>query len=521
VTFTMIEPRDGVQLHVGDALTVLKTMPDAMCHCCVTSPPYWGLRNYGVEGQLGLEPTPELYVEHLVGVLREVRRVLRPEGTLWLVLGDSYWGGKGQSSQAWSTAHTDRGVLQKPYHQIATTGETRPQDGKHPIIKPKDLVGIPWMVAFALRVDGWWLRSDIIWSKSNPMPESVTDRPTTSHEHIFLLSKSPRYYYDIEATKEPAKSSTIERARGGTWHNMEERPDIGFPGQANRNKAAINRDIRAMVLAGDAPRVNLRSVWRTATEPYRGAHFATYPTRLVEPCIKAGTSAKGCCPKCGAPWERAVERKAMVIARSGHAEEVGNRTYPSGTMLEANESKTIGWRPTCNCGAPAGLQADDLEIILSPTGERTEADPSLVTGRAGYNRPRGDNEGRQPMTRYEQRHYAEQLRDSPYRANMATMAGSAFEHYIRTDKAGARPIPHNLLSDWVSRGWLIVVNIPSWMPLEPVPCTVLDPFMGSGTTGYVARLLGRQFVGIELNPKYVELARERIGKAQAPLPGLT
>ena len=162
----------------GNVLETLKDVPPCSVQCVVTSPPYYGLRDYGVDGQIGLEPSPEAYVETLVNVFREVRRVLKDDGTLWLNLGDSYWGGKGQSSQAWSTEHQDRDTLQKAQHQITGKGETRPTDGKHPVIKPKDLIGIPWMVAFALRADGWYLRQDIIWNKPNPMPESMTDRCT-------------------------------------------------------------------------------------------------------------------------------------------------------------------------------------------------------------------------------------------------------------------------------------------------------------------------------------------------------
>src|SRR3990172_4163559 len=188
----------------GNVLETLKDLPACSVQCVVTSPPYYGLRDYGMESQIGLEPSPEAYVETLVTVFREVKRILKDDGTLWLNLGDSYWGGKGQSSQAWSTEHQDRNTLQKTQHQITGKGETRPTDGKHPVIKPKDLIGIPWMVAFALRADGWYLRSEIIWAKPNTMPESVIDRFTKSHEYIFLLSKSAQYFYDFEAILEPA-----------------------------------------------------------------------------------------------------------------------------------------------------------------------------------------------------------------------------------------------------------------------------------------------------------------------------
>lgn len=294
--------------HRGDALTVLGSWPDSFVQCCVTSPPYWGLRDYGVAGQLGLEKSPEEYVAKMVEVFREVRRVLKDDGTLWLNLGDSYWGGKGQSSQAWSTAHTDRNTLQKPQHQITGMNETRPQDGKHDTIKPKDLVGIPWMVAFALRADGWYLRSDIIWSKPNPMPESVQDRPTKAHEYIFLLSKSARYYYNAKAIAEPASEASIERwnqpnidnqvgstrANGGAKTNGNMKV-VGGPRSDkqrghSRRHAGFNDRWDQMERAEQCGGTrNKRSVWEIATKPFPEAHFATYPPELVETCILAGT----------------------------------------------------------------------------------------------------------------------------------------------------------------------------------------------------------------------------------------
>ena len=186
----------NIEIVQGDCMDVMAGMAEKSVQCCITSPPYWGLRDYGVEGQFGLEKTLEEYISKMVDVFREVRRVLRDDGTLWLNLGDTYWGGKGQSGQKDGNYQANRQdkSLNKPYHQIGGAKQTRPQDGKHDVIKPKDLVGIPWMVAFALRADGWYLRQDIIWHKPNPMPESVTDRCTKSHEYIFLLSKQPRYY---------------------------------------------------------------------------------------------------------------------------------------------------------------------------------------------------------------------------------------------------------------------------------------------------------------------------------------
>ena len=197
-----------VSILEGNCLETLKTLSACSVQCVVTSPPYYGLRDYGVEGQIGMEDTPEAYVENLVAVFRECFRVLKDDGTLWLNLGDSYWGGKGQSAHGGSEKQRARfernESISREYQEIGRHGWTAPKDGKHPVIKPKDLVGIPWMVAFALRADGWYLRQDIIWAKPNPMPESVTDRCTKSHEYIFMLSKSAQYFYDFEAILEPA-----------------------------------------------------------------------------------------------------------------------------------------------------------------------------------------------------------------------------------------------------------------------------------------------------------------------------
>ena len=193
------------EIRKGDAMEVLATMPDASVHCCVTSPPYWGLRNYGVDGAYGLEPTLDEYLDRMVEVFREVRRVLRDDGTLWLNCGDAYASG-GKGFRPGSGRADDLVREDSPRNR---NGGLVP-DG----LKPKDLIGLPWRMAFALQDDGWWLRSDIIWAKPNPMPESVTDRPTSAHEHVFLLTKQARYYYDADAVREPAKSATTKAPDG-------------------------------------------------------------------------------------------------------------------------------------------------------------------------------------------------------------------------------------------------------------------------------------------------------------------
>lgn len=283
------------KIHCMNCLDGLKDLEDESINCCVTSPPYWGLRDYGVEGQLGLEATPEEYVKKMVEVFREVKRVLRDDGTLWLNLGDSYAGsGKGRNADG---THSEGGKQSTNTGTIiGNIGKTKISDG----LKPKDLVGIPWMVAFALRGDGWYLRQDIIWHKPNPMPESVTDRCTKSHEYIFLFSKSQHYYYDSEAIAEPVTGSTIKRLS----QNIEDQSGSErVPGKTNGNMKAVapryggkkyteNPDIFNRTKSGNAyefrPMRNKRSVWTVSTQPFKESHFATFPPKLIEPCILAG-----------------------------------------------------------------------------------------------------------------------------------------------------------------------------------------------------------------------------------------
>jgi DNA modification methylase len=263
-----------VRILIGDCREKLRELPDASVNCCVTSPPYFGLRDYGVDGQMGLEPTPDEFVAGMVEVFRDVRRVLRDDGTLWLNIGDSYANtGNANPTMGKSTLrpHGGKGEHEKSKHRPQPV-KTIPQG-----VKQKDLLGIPWMLAFALRADGWYLRQDIIWSKPNPMPESVRDRCTKAHEYLFLLSKGARYYFDAKAICEP---SVIGE---GAVRNI----TPGKKGQAS----ARNDDDRFGVV-NDGTR-NKRSVWEVATQPFSEAHFATYPPALIEPCILAG------CPKGG------------------------------------------------------------------------------------------------------------------------------------------------------------------------------------------------------------------------------
>jgi len=274
-----------VRIECGDALDLLRREPSGSVHCVVTSPPYWAMRDYGVLGQIGLEPTPEEYVARLVDVFREVRRVLRDDGTLWLNLADCY-----ASQPSWGRGG---GSTIKGRKQDAIPGPRRCLRG----LKPKDLVGIPWRVAFALQADGWWLRSDIIWAKTNPMPESVTDRPTRAHEYVFLLSKSERYFYEGDAIKDPLLTSSEAYLRAGK--SVRENHQYGkVAGRPLGNKSF------ATVPEGR----NARSVWTIATKPFPGAHFATFPEELVRRCILAGCPEGGTVldPFCGSGTTLAV-----------------------------------------------------------------------------------------------------------------------------------------------------------------------------------------------------------------------
>ena len=253
----------SIRILSGDCRETLRTLPDGSVHCCVTSPPYFGLRDYGHAGQIGLEPTPAEYVAQMVEVFREVRRVLRDDGTLWLNLGDSYNAHPGQRKT------TDSVGDKQASNAGSNTAPSRHVDG----LKPKDLIGIPWRVAFALQADGWYLRQDIIWAKPNPMPESVRDRCTKAHEYVFLMSKSERYFYDIEAMQETAAGPAKV---------------CGKKNDASRKDSDTTGTVR-----GDGESRNRRSVWTIATQPFSEAHFATMAPELAETCIKAGCPVGG------------------------------------------------------------------------------------------------------------------------------------------------------------------------------------------------------------------------------------
>ena len=287
-----------VKIIQGDALEQLQKLPSESAYTCITSPPYYGLRDYGTNGQIGTEETPEEYIERLTAVFREVRRVLRHDGTLWVNIGDSYagsWRGRNADGTAANTGDNKRNVGSR----AGTVKKAKDS------CKPKDLIGIPWMLAFALRADGWYLRQDIIWQKPNAMPESVKDRCTKSHEYIFLLSKSRRYFYDAEAISEPIADSSVKRyqedisAQKGSLRVQKGKkgPMKAVPPRYGGKKYTENPDAFYRTKSGTMyevrPRRNRRDVWTISTASFKGAHFATFPEKLVEPCVLAGSPQGG------------------------------------------------------------------------------------------------------------------------------------------------------------------------------------------------------------------------------------
>lgn len=335
--------RNRAAVYLGNVREVLREMDSESVHCCITSPPYYSLRDYGVDGQIGLEETPEEYIAALVDVFSEVRRVLRKDATLWLNLGDSY-------------AATTKGSGGHNPKQDSNKGSWF-DDRRSAIpggLKPKDLMMMPARVALALQADGWWLRSEIVWHKPNPMPESVTDRPTKAHEMVYLLAKSARYFFDQEAVKEPASCAN------------EAKYDNGLNGHGGGESHA-GHDSSTRKFGADPRGRNIRTVWTIPTEPFPEAHFATFPQALVEPCIKAGTSERGCCPECGAPWRRVVEKSGGNLG-TGWTDHKADISKGMSQVFRADGGETpyrvetLGWQPPCRCDAGEAAPC----VVLDP-----------------------------------------------------------------------------------------------------------------------------------------------------------
>lgn len=397
-----VETLTDCRIYVGDVLDSLRAMPADSVHCCVTSPPYWALRDYGVEGQIGLEPTIGEYVAKMVEVFREVRRVLHPSGVCWVNLGDTY-AGSGRGGNPIGSPHqkqsTNAGSIIGETARVAANTRHAGQN-RCGEITAKNLCGIPWRVYLAMQDDGWYWRDSIAWHKPSPMPESVQDRCTKAWEPIGMFAKSAKYFYDAVAIAEDAKYGD----RGSSFTNgktfeHQGRRSVGRGEFNGKTNALTGREaFRAITQTR-----NRRNVWTIAPEPFtkESTHFATFPSELPRLCIMAGSSEHGCCPACLSPYRRVTDKQKRTRQRPN---DYTKRTGADGTGNSCANSvagvavTTLGWEPACQC-----------------------------------------NGG------------------------------------------------------------------------EPIPCTVLDPFMGSGTTGAVAFALHRRFVGCELNPEYVALAKRRIG----------
>ena len=434
------------------------------------------------KGELGLEPTPELYIEHVVQIFREIKRVLRKDGTAWLNLGDSYWGSGNANGHTEETENFGR----KTDSYGTTKGHTAK---KHTILKPKDLIGIPWRVALALQQDGWWLRSDIIWSKKNPMPESVTDRPTKAHEYLFLLTKSQKYYYDAEAIREEPESGLSDLKK------MSEQKDRIGGKTLNSDdplyKANMNTNIGQKRGVGDPSGRNKRSVWEVTTTPFAEAHFATFPQKLVEPCILAGTSEHGVCAECGKPYERILEKESRRQSEGENAE----KQYKTRVSKFSNMPEV---QP--NSGNVQRAESATKYDTENSTAGRL---PTFRQGERMYNTKYADESHGQQLNAFMREQTIVVERDESRVEAEALYPGD-----IQSQKAYINYVhEHGQLRKTKTIGWKKTCKCKT----EKVkPAIVLDPFFGAGTTGLVALRGGRNFIGIELNEDYIKIAEKRL-----------
>ncbi len=424
--------------HNINCLQGLKALPDNCIDCCVTSPPYYGLRDYNTDavtfpactfsifgftekfkkwtGNYGQEPSPKMFVAHTVLIFEQVLRVLTPTGTLWLNFGDSY----ASSGKNRTVEHASKNSTIKGGH-TSQIQSLKQQNKITSGLKEKDLIGIPWMVAFALRDAGWYLRQDIIWSKPNPMPESVTDRCTKAHEYFFMLTKSPKYYYDAVSIKTASKNPEDDlRRMADQTKNNKSNPDVlknGLRpktdkqrGHSRRHDGFNDRWDDMSKSDQQAMGANKRSVWTVSTKPFSEAHFATFPPDLIVDCIKAGSGEHGCCADCGSPYTRQFDKELMPTAKA---------SYNSKTDIR-------------------DVEADKQD--------------------QGSNRQKSGHK--------------------PGHINKITTTG-----WVKTCKCDTAAIK---------------------------PAIILDPFMGAGTTGLVAKKMGRNYIGYELNPAYIKINEARL-----------
>lgn len=461
----------------GDALEQLRTLPDESVQCCVCSPPYWGLRDYGVVGQLGLEKTPDEYVAKMVEVFREMRRVLKNDGTLWLNLGDSYFGGgRGGNPEesAFRKQATNTGSLVAP---------TRVPLG----CKPKDLVGIPWLVAFALRADGWWLRQDIIWSKPNPMPESVTDRCTKSHEYLFLLTKSARYYYDAEAI---AEQQNFPGRRYNPDKSNHKCANIGLRLQGGLHDGREQH--------GNGSTRNKRSVWTVPTAPFRGDACDGTNRKLSKDCPIHGYLA--------VQSRARLNGEQPTVSHSARNHNSGDDLFqvPSGVDCASKEDQCETLfgecvatyhnneiRKTEDVSGPDGTSVDKPASNIE-CKERSDHSYAM-SGRIHESRNAADNQGGESCL------VSEQI--SPDKTGKCACVEYGDLEDEKQDHFAV--FPPDLIKPCILAG-------------SKPGDTILDPFAGSGTTGMVALELGRKALLIELNPQYVKLIERRC----AVTPGL-
>lgn len=471
-------------------------LADESVDLIVTSPPYFALRSYQdggehYEGQIGSEPTPAEFIDALIEVTRECIRVLKPSGSLWVNLGDKY-------SANWNSSRAAGGAGIREQGRSREARTLRPDGFPY---RPKTLLGLPWRYAIRCIDElDLILRAEVIWDKPNGLPESVTDRVRRSHEQWFHFVLQPRYFSAVDEIREPHAAATVKRAQP-------HRAPAGRRGaeiyQQEESGQTLDRD-QMMHPLGRLP----GSVWEIPSEPLKvpegmPQHFAAFPTEWPRRII-AGWSPAGICVACGQgrrPITQTEQLPGRVNATTDRPRRQDTTGHP-GTGFNV-----AGYPKTTSATRIAGYACECSEPIGSPLGRAGEADPSRETGRGGFNRPRAAGEGVRWITRWEQRHEALQLRNSPHRAVMAEEAGSAFAHYVRTDVAGARPIPEDLRRSWQERGWLL--EAPQFHPPPTRPAVVIDPFGGTGTVAMVAAALGRRGISFDLSGDYCRLAQWR------------